>query len=75
MRIILLCFLCAALELLQAIFYHNAFEWHDLAVDYLAIALSPCLLYAGKSLIRIIRDRLRSTADQPDPTPPAVTIP
>ena len=43
---------CAALEALEAVLYHNPFEWKDLIVDYLAVGFSPFALYACQALLR-----------------------
>lgn len=37
---VLLIAYCGVLEWLEAVIYHNPFEWHDLLVDTLAIALA-----------------------------------
>lgn len=49
---LILCF-CAVLELMQAIGYHNRFEWHDLWVDYLAIFCSWAAILVFRPLLRL----------------------
>jgi len=46
---------CAATEALESVIYRNPFEWVDLAIDSLGIALAPLLLGAWRGLKYRIR--------------------